>query len=245
MSADSELTNLETLLRTVLPDSLLSDPVVAMLAVHMRALLEQRGKLNLTAIHDPAVIAVSHFADSLISLQAWPELRSSQAAADIGPGGGFPLLPLAAALPDCHWHGIESVGKKCRFLQQTAQLMGLQNVTMHSERAEEAGRGPLRGALDLVTARAVGPVTSLLEVSLPLLRPGGIVILYKTEGSFPEWEQALPVFPILQARALDPYRYQFSGDRQGRVLLRAQLTAPVPDTYPRAAGIPFHKPLSA
>lgn len=238
------LPELEQLLARVLAPRVLPPPALPRLAIILNALLEAQGRLNLTSIREPEAIAVAHFADSLAGLDAEPLLSEARRGADIGPGGGFPILPLASVLPGCSWTGIESVAKKCRFIEETAGAAGLSNVRMECERAEEACRSALRGQLDAVTARAVGPVASLLEVGLPLLRSGGRLLLYKTESTLDEWEQSSGVLEKLGGRALPAYRYRFPDDRQGRVILRAECVSLSPEQYPRGVGLPFNKPLA-
>lgn len=235
--------DLEQILRTTLGADRVPDEIFARFTILLKRLLEIQGRLNVTAVKEPEGIAVAHFADSLAGLDAEPALGEARGAADIGPGGGFPILPLATLLPQCSWSAIESVAKKCRFIEESARAMGLRNVTGECERAEEAGRGALRGRLDVVTARAVGPVASLIEVGMPLLREGGHLLFYKTEAALDEWRAAQPVLKMLGGKALPEYRYRFEGDRQERVILRAERVGPVPEKYPRATGLPFNKPL--
>lgn len=245
MDARNSPAELEVILRRTLPPEDVPDESLRRFAILTGLLIEAQGRLNLTAVREPEAMAVAHFADSLAGLRAEPMLRAARRAADIGPGGGFPVLPLATMLPECHWYAIESVAKKCRFIEEAARAMELRNVTAECLRAEEAGRGPLRHSLDVVTARAVGPVASLVEVGLPLLRAGGRLLLYKTEAAQGEWQAALPVLGCLGARPLEEFRYRFPGDRQERIILRAELVRPVPEKYPRANGVPFKKPLAA
>lgn len=165
-------------------------------------------------------------------------------AADVGSGAGFPLLPLALATPRCRWTAVESIAKKARFIQETAQALGLTNTKVLAERAEDVGRGEFRESFDLVTARAVGSVAALCEVCVPLLRLGGVLLLYKTEGAVEETEGLKSVIELLGARADASYRYRLPGDEQDRVILRIQKVGVTPQKYPRAAGVPFKKPLA-
>ncbi|MGI8904956.1 MAG: 16S rRNA (guanine(527)-N(7))-methyltransferase RsmG [Candidatus Sumerlaeaceae bacterium] len=208
-------------------------------------LLEGQKRLNLTAIKEPAAIKRLHFLDSLAGLEAFPELMTVTHAADVGSGAGFPLLPLAILTPGCHWIALESVAKKARFIEETAQALGLTNVEARPLRAEDAARTELRGSQDVVTARAVGPVASLCEVGLPLLKPGGTLLLYKTETALAETAALQSSIAELGGTALPAYRYRLEGDLQQRVILRLCKTAETPEKYPRAAGVPFKKPLSA
>ena len=221
----------------------LGDDAVAVLARFAALLREANERMNLTAITDPERMAVAHVADSLAALDAaGPDLAAAGRAADVGCGAGFPLVPLAVALPTCRWTGIESVGKKASFVARACSELGLGNVCTLAVRAEDAGRDPaLRGAFNVVTSRAVGPVASLLEVGLPLLREGGVLLLWKTaaEACPPE-----TVAARLGGRVEAPYPYRFSGDRQERVLLRIRKVAQTPAAYPRRAGVPFRRPLA-
>lgn len=130
--------------------------------------------INLTAIVDRAAIARRHVADSLAAI---PVLRDgpSERLVDIGSGAGFPGLPLAVAQP---WQVTlaDSVGKKAAFLRTAVAAMDLEDrVAVRNARAEMLERG----TWDIVTARAVGSVADLVEIGLPLLRPGGRLVVWK------------------------------------------------------------------
>lgn len=204
-------------------------------------------RLNVTAIREPLAMVRYHGADSLGLLEALPTADSLPAgefrAADLGTGGGFPLLPLAIARPDITWIGIESINKKVAFVEETARALGLTNVQMRAERAEDAGRSELRGALDLATARAVGPIASLLEVALPLLKIGGRVALYKTQAARAEWEACSEILARLGGRDAGERVYSLAEDDQDRVIFLAEKVSETPEEYPRRSGVPFRKPL--
>lgn len=212
------------------------------LAALLALLLQGQERLNLTAIKEPAAIARLHFSDSLAGLDAAPEAwAGAESAADVGSGGGFPLLPLALLVPGCRLTAVESVGKKARFIEETARQLGLDTVLALASRAENVARSEHRESFDVVTARAVGPIVSLCEVCLPLLRQDGLLLLYKTETAFPEMEGVIAAIRELGGSPEAPYAYQLAGDHQDRVILKIRKVRPTPDRYPRAAGIPFKK----
>src|SRR5690606_31444047 len=99
--------------------------------------------------------------------------------ADIGSGGGVPGIPVAIARPDAQVMLIESTKKKAAFLRECARELGLANVTVRDERAEEVGHSELRETFDVVTARAVGELVWLVEWGLPLVRKGGSMLAMK------------------------------------------------------------------
>lgn len=152
---------------------------------HVRLLLAWNAAINLTAIRDPAAIAVRHVADSLSALDELRR-RGVDRFIDLGSGGGFPGIALAAALPADRALLIDSVGKKVRFLATVLAAVGLdQRVAAEAVRSESLAADPAdRERWQAVTARAVAPLAELIELALPLLQPGGILVAWKrTDGT--------------------------------------------------------------
>lgn len=104
---------------------------------------------------------------------------------DVGSGGGFPGLVVAAVRDDLEVTLLDATRKKTEFLAETAQRMGVA-VTVVNERAEQAA-ATMSGGFDLVTARAVAPLTRLLPWTVPFLSPTGL--LYAVKGD--RWEEEL------------------------------------------------------
>lgn len=131
--------------------------------------------MNLTAITEPAAAARLHVADSLagvVSIRTGPHAT----LLDLGSGGGFPGLPLAAALPATRVTLVESVGKKAQFLAAAVAVAGLGGrVAVLRTRAEALAPG----RWDVVTARAVGDLADLVELAMPLLALGGRLVAWK------------------------------------------------------------------
>lgn len=147
---------------------------------HVRLLLAWTGAINLTAIRDPIAVARLHVIDSLAALPRLREL-DTDGLLDLGSGGGFPGIPLAAALPS--WRGllVDSTGKKAAFLETALQAVGLHDrVAVAPVRAEALAldRGH-RGRWPVVTARAVGGLAELIELAFPLLSIGGALVAWK------------------------------------------------------------------
>lgn len=203
-------------------------------------------QINLTAIRDLDAMRIQHGEDSLALVRLDPEtLFRAKSLVDIGTGAGFPLLPLALVRPDLPGHGVDSVAKKLRFIEDATKELGLAKIQVHGTRAETLGTDPHhRESHDLVTSRAVGPVASLLEVGLPLLQKGGILVLYKTEPAVAELDALQSVVRLLGGEILPHLSYQLPGDRLDRVLLRIRKVSPTPNKFPRSVGTPFHKPLA-
>lgn len=96
--------------------------------------------------------------------------------ADVGSGAGFPGLVVAAMRPDVHCILIEPLGRRATWLEDEAARLGLTNVTVMNERAEDVWRSV---TVDAVTARAVSALRTLIPLCTPLVRQGGELLLMK------------------------------------------------------------------
>jgi 16S rRNA (guanine527-N7)-methyltransferase len=113
-----------------------------------------------------------------------PWLRGTRVA-DIGSGAGFPGIPLAIVVPGVHCVLLESVGKKCRFLECVRDTLQLENVEVVQARAE--AYKPM-DRFDTVIARAVGPTADLVKYGSALVAGGGRLLAMK--GRYPTDELA-------------------------------------------------------
>ena len=95
---------------------------------------------------------------------------------DIGSGAGFPGLVIAAMRPDIQCVLIEPLGRRAHWLREEAVRLGLKNVSVRNERAEEAAGHVIA---DYVTARAVSALKTLVPLAAPLLKAGGELVLMK------------------------------------------------------------------
>jgi 16S rRNA (guanine527-N7)-methyltransferase len=100
---------------------------------------------------------------------------------DLGSGGGFPGIPLAAVVTAARATLVESVGKKAAFLATAVEATGLApRVSVANARSEELALDPLhRERWPVVTVRAVGGLDELVELAFPLLVPGGLLVAWK------------------------------------------------------------------
>jgi 16S rRNA (guanine527-N7)-methyltransferase len=147
---------------------------------HVRLLLAWNAAINLTAIRDPVEIARRHVVDSLAAVPLF-RARKIGGFIDLGSGGGFPGLPLAAATNVERAMLVDSVGKKAAFLGAAVEATGLRSrVSVAASRAETLAADPRhRQRWPAVTARAVGALAEILELAFPLLLPGGCVVAWK------------------------------------------------------------------
>ena len=147
---------------------------------HVRLLLGWNRAINLTAIDDPAQVAIAHVVDSLTAVPLLRD-RGIERFVDLGSGGGFPGLPLAVALPATGALLVDSIGKKARFLETAIDVIGLRGTAdVFTGRAETLAADPRhRERWPAVTVRAVGALADLVELSFPLLARGGVLVAWK------------------------------------------------------------------
>jgi len=205
------------------------------------ALLEENEKHNLVSRKSLANEFDKHIEDSLqvFSYFDLSELRG----ADIGTGAGFPGLIMAMANPSCHLTLIEPDLKKSNFLQRMIWELSLSNVEVIKIRAEEIGhKSEYRASYDFCTSRAVTSINVLLEYSMPLLKTGGKLFLWKGQNYKQELEEALNALQIFKAVVTDTFHYTLVSDLD-RVMIVIEKKGETPDKYPRRTGIPAKRPL--
>jgi len=182
-----------------------------------------------------------HVEDSLTGLEV-EELRGAGRIADIGSGAGFPGLVLAVALAEAQVDLIESVGRKCEFIQRAIDSAGIPNATVRNARSEDLASGEPRDSYDAVTARAVGRLSTLAELASPLLRENGVLVAWKGKRDPGEEQQLARAADQL---AMHPEQILDVGDRAGskhRHLHILRKLGPTPPDLPRRAGIAKKRP---
>ena len=200
---------------------------------HVRLLLAWTRAINLTAIREPAAIATAHVVDSLSAVALLRE-RAVDRILDLGSGGGFPGLPIAAAMPGTAVDLAETIGKKAGFLRTVVEATGLEErVTVHALRAEAlAADRARRGSWSVVVARAVASSAELVELAFPLLRPGGVLIAWKRGDLGAELGAARRAVDALGGGTVEVRDVAVAG-LSGHRLVIATRGGDVPSAYPR------------
>ncbi len=205
--------------------------------------LAENAKLNLSALRTAEQCWNGNVLDSLPFLDL-PFAKDAKRIADIGTGGGFPLLPLAMLLPNTHFIGIDATQKKIDAVRRIADALGLQNMELIAGRAEELGHDRnFRETCDAVLARAVAETNVLLEFTSPFAKPGGHVVLWKSIHSEEEVQQSLLARAELSSHLITQHRYTLPGDWGERQLLIFEKGGALPKKYPRKTGVPKKQPL--
>lgn len=137
---------------------------------------------NLTAIEGEKDSIRLHLIDSIAVL---PVLRQfltgpSPKIADLGSGGGLPAIPIAIVQPEWQLSLIEAIRKKTAFLQHVRGKLKLKNIEVLCERVEDAAvQQPAQ--FDAVISRAFTSLARFLDLSLPFLKPDGLVFAMKAK----------------------------------------------------------------
>lgn len=214
----------------------LSSAQLAQFETYYAMLADWNTRVNLTAIIEPEDVAKKHFLDSLA---AEPYLKLGASVADVGTGAGFPGLPLLILRPDLKLTLMDSLQKRLVFLEAVLNELKLDAALVHA-RAEDAGQNPkYREMFDAALTRAVSSLPVLCELTLPLVRVGGLSIAYKADAAAEilASEHAMHVLNATAERVIVPADY---GARELVILTK---TGETPKQYPRKAGTPAKKPL--
>jgi len=210
----------------------------AQLEVVLGLLAEERASVS--SVVDERAWQV-HIADSLTGLEV-EGLREARRIADVGAGAGFPGLALAVSLPAAQVDLVESVGRKCEFMQRAIEAAGIGNAIVLDTRSEDLAEEAGRDAYDAVTARAVGRLSTLAELASPLLKPNGVLVAWKGKRDPEEEAQLANAAADL---AMEPVQILDVGDRAGsrhRHLHVIRKSGPTPANLPRKPGIAKKRP---
>ncbi|HIJ57790.1 MAG TPA: 16S rRNA (guanine(527)-N(7))-methyltransferase RsmG [Deltaproteobacteria bacterium] len=142
-------------------------------AIHAEELLRWARKINLTAITDPAEMAVKHYLDSLAPAPWFPE--ELPRLLDMGTGGGFPGIPLKIYFKSMPVTLMDASRKKTNFLKHVIRMLDLEKVEVIQTRVEDISSPR---SYDIIVSRAVSNITKLCKMASPLLAPDGTIIAF-------------------------------------------------------------------
>ena len=185
---------------------------------------------NLTAIKEADDMEEKNALDSLSVL---PYIPQNSVMADVGTGAGFPGVVVAVTRPDVQVTLIEATDKKLQFAVNAAAKLNHPVTGVHC-RGEEAGRAEYREKFDVVTARAVAALPTLLEFCLPLVKVGGRFVAMKGAGAKAEAEASGNALKLLGGKITETHTFSLpsAGERTIFVIEKVKQTPP---KYPRAS----------
>ena len=207
-------------------------------------MLDYNTRVNLTSIREPDAAWNKHILDSLQALST-RVFDGNLSVIDVGAGAGFPGLPLAIARPrELRLTFVESVGKKCEFIRQMSNKFELRAHILN-ERAERLGQDyEYRAKYDIATARAVGGLTEVAELTLPFVAPHGYAVLWRGKEAEAEAREFKWPLSRLGGVVQDVIPYELPVGEMTYYLTVIQKKSPTPKTFPRAVGVPKREPLA-
>lgn len=216
-------------------------PTLARLVKYLNAVLAANESVNLTRITDPAQALRLHLLDSLCAV---PEILLAPAGSicDIGTGGGFPGVPIALAC-DRDAMLLDSVRKKSDVVERILTELGMNSmVAVSHDRAEQHAREHA-SRYAAVTARAVAPLASLVELASPLLRPGGVLIALKGNPDEAEFASGLAAARVVGLTLKTRRDFVLAGGNELRCVIAYEKTGASTVRLPRREGLAQHVPL--
>ena len=209
------------------------DTVCDRLARFLAALFQANTQLNLTRDVALPDAIVRHVIEPLAAWQALKPTVPPGALVDVGPGGGAPGLPIAAANPELAVTLAESRERKAGYLDETVAKLGLTNVTARHGRAEAFGRGEGREQFAVAITRALAPGNIAFEILLPLVQIGGLAAIIAGPNNDKWLGAAARTAADLGGAEPEVQRVNWPGaERDVRLVVVRKLT-PTPHGFPR------------
>lgn len=192
-----------------------TDDILKKLDIYKDFLIEYNTHTNLTAIKNELDIYLKHFYDSL-TITKVIDLNSIDNLLDIGTGAGFPGMVLKIFYPNIKITLLDSNNKKTKFLNELKEKLNV-NVEIINDRVENYAKDNLN-KFDVVTSRAVANLRVLSELSLPLVKKGGLFIPLK--GNIEEeLIDARDTIDLMNSKVIDKKTFELYKDSGIRNIL--------------------------
>lgn len=199
-------------------------------------------KINLTAVTEKEDVYLKHFYDSLTPL-FFTDIPEGTRLCDVGAGAGFPSIPMKIVRPDIKVTIVDSLNKRINFLNELTAELSLGDMHLVHDRAETFGQHTARHMFDMVTARAVANLNTLLELCLPLVRTGGKFIVLKGRRGLEELEDSKFALDLLGGKIVETHQFTLPEEDSERYILDIEKVRKTPKKYPRKPGTPNKSPL--
>lgn len=209
-----------------------------LLETYFNYLVEYNKNVNLTAITKKEDVYVKHFLDSLLIFQN-QDLENKKIL-DLGAGAGFPSVPNAILNPNTQFYIIETLNKRCVFLNLLIEKLGLNNVTVMNKRGEDINENEIE-FYDITCARAVAKANVLLEILAKYTKIDGLVILPKANLEKEELDNAKQAAWKLNLKYQKIDTYEFENNTRNNIIIKKEKKTP--KKYPRNFGMIKNNPL--
>ena len=212
---------------------------------YLEVLTDWSERVSLTSVKDEEGIQRRHFLESAALVAVLNEHGLSlkdKSVIDVGSGTGVPGVPLKIIEPSIKLTLVEAKQRKADYLEALLPELGLDDVVVVTRRAEEAGHNPaLRDQFDYAVAKALAPLRTLLELTLPFLHMGGIVLAPKGKEADAEVKDARIALETLKGSIRSVDVIPLAQPAQKVILVDKDL--PTPERFPRRPGMPAKRPL--
>lgn len=170
------------------------------LAAYLEVLRRWNQRSNLTAfeLNPPTDGAIDRLIIEPVAASR-RVLSSDRVLVDIGSGGGSPAIPLRLMAPQLRAVLVEARTRKAAFLREVVRQLGLDGTEVEHRRFEElAGRSELRGAVDVVTVRAVRTSVDFWSNTRNILKPAARLLMFGTDEEFEGLKAPLNMRPMFR-----------------------------------------------
>ncbi len=207
----------------------LDDDKLAKLERYYELLIEWNEKINLTRIVEKEDVYLKHFYDSLTLIKAI-DLNNVDSLCDIGTGAGFPGMVIKIVYPNINITLVDALNKRINFLNEVIKELKLDKIETIHARAEEFGKTN-RELYDVVVARAVSNISTLLEYSIPLVKVGGVFVAMK--GTNEEVSTLKTVYQKLDIKLENNLEFLLPYENSNRSLITFRKLSTTNNKYPR------------
>jgi len=211
-----------------------------MFDVYYQYLVEYNKITNLTRIVDETEVYYKHFYDSL-TLARTIDMNQIQSICDMGAGAGFPSIPLKIMYPHLEVTIIDSLNKRIVFLENLVGKLQLTHIQLIHDRIESYALKN-QNRFDLVTARALGHMSLITEMGIPMTKMNGHFVGLKAQNYEDELNQSQNGIKMLGGEVVDIKTFDLPLSLGYRVHIMIKKNKQVKG-YPRSYSMMTKKPL--
>jgi len=197
---------------------------------YFELLVEWNKVMNLTGIIEEEEVYLKHFYDSLTICKTF-DFNTISTLCDVGSGAGFPGIPLKIMFPDLQITLVDSLQKRITFLEKVVEELKLEKIDLVHTRIEEYAKNH-REEYDIVTARAVAALPTLLEYCIPLVKENGYFLPMKA-GIEEELKNSQSALSILNSEVIEIISFLLPKENSTRNILKIRKQKKTDKRYPR------------
>lgn len=216
----------------------LSEKALEKFENYRNLIVEWNQKINLTAITEEDEVNIKHFLDCLLLVKTGL-FNDEKTVIDVGTGAGFPAIPLKIYNENLKITMMDSLNKRIKFLNLVIEDLGFGKIEAIHGRAEELGRKPeYREKFDIASSRAVANLSLLLELTIPFVKKGGLLLAMKGPSYKEEVENSKNAMKKLGCvlESVKTFKIEFQGEELERNILFIRKIEKTNEKYPRNMG---------